>query len=957
MSGLGGLMPPVIATLVADIGEFSAKMGEAKAEMNSVEGTAARTGALGKAGLLALAGGALAVGAESIHMASEFDAAMTRINTQDNANLTTKQMKDLRNSVLDLAGPTAQAPNALAEAMIHVYGSGLKGAQALDLLRIAAEGATVGHANLTDVTNALDAAVAVNIPGVQNYKVAMGELNATVGAGDMTMQNLADALGGPMLATVKGYGLSITDVGAGLAVFGDRNIRGAEAATELRMATQALAVPAKAGGAALQSIGLATDSLNKDLQQGGLKQALNDLNQHLIAAGYNSKSAGEVITQAFGKKAGGGLNVLMDSLSSSTSNFNQKFEDVAKSGQNFGKDWAETQDTLAFKIKSLESAAQALGVKLGNVLIPAVTRLLGYLQDLGRGVGEVVNWFKRHHDAAIALGAAIGGMLLFGIYTATAALWEMAVAVVAATWPFLAIGAAIAGVTYAVIYAYEHWSWFRTAVKAVGDAFVWLWDEVVQFVTHFGSIWSLATAPYVAAWHLIYDVTTSVWGDVSSFLSGAWSDLVGLWNDTGGVAVSAISDAWSSVSAAVSQEWDKIYGNLSQIWNEIIRLWDATGGRLTFLIKDQFTIIATGVKIAWDLIKAQFQISLTLITGIVKTGWDAVTGLFRIAWDLAYGITKTAWDLVNGLISGQIDLIVGILRAGWDIVLGAAKTAWDLIKAAINIPLDAIKGAIQIFIDFFTGRWGRLWTDVKNLTATLWQDIKTTISSVLNDTKTMVLGVASSIWQGFTNAIGDALTGVWTALLSLWSTIMQFFKDAGSWLFQIGKDIIQGLVNGVASMGSAVWDAAKGIAGSITGGLGSILNFGSPSKTMHQYGTWIGEGLANGITGQQTGAASAAARLAHSALAGFGSPSMTATGTVNWGTGTLDAAGMTGGMIAGAGTHAEGLYGAAGGFGTAPPIQIYLDGTEVSGLLRTKTLRYDMRNSGNGLALAGRGFR
>ena len=53
-------------------------------------------------------------------------------------------------------------------------------------------------------------------------------LNATVGAGDMKMQDLAEAFGAGMVAVVKGYGLSLKDVGAALATFGDNNIRGCQ---------------------------------------------------------------------------------------------------------------------------------------------------------------------------------------------------------------------------------------------------------------------------------------------------------------------------------------------------------------------------------------------------------------------------------------------------------------------------------------------------------------------------------------------------------------------------------------------------------------------------------------------------------------------------------------------------------------------------------------------------------
>lgn len=951
MPSLGGLLPPVVATLLADVGEFKAKMGEAKAEMTGVESTAARTGAFGKAGLLALGGAALAVGAESVVMATKFDAAMTRINTQDNADLTTAQMKALRNSVLDLAGPTAQAPDALAEAMIHVYGSGLKGAEAVNLLRIAAEGATVGHANLVDVTNALDAAVAVNIPGVQNYQKAMGELNATVGAGDMTMQNLADALGGPMLATVKSYGLNITDVGAGLAVFGDRNIRGSEAATELRMAVQALAVPAATGGKALASIGLASDSLNKDLQQGGLKQALNDLYQHLLKAGYTSQTAGKLITEAFGKKAGGGLNVLLDSMASSTSNFNEKFKDISKSGQNFGKDWAQTQDTLQFKIKSLESAAEALGIKLGNALIPYVTKLIGYLQDAGRAVGATINWFKQHKDAAAALGVVLGGVLLYGVYTATIALWGMASAVVAATWPFVAIAAAIAGVTYGVIYAYQHWAWFRTAVKAVGEAFVWLWDKVKEFVSNFGSIWASATAPFVKAWNDAYAATVKAWDDISGFVSGIWDDLVGAWNDSGGKLITAIAGGWDEVSASVSQEWDHISGDLSSIWGNITELWNDTGGKLISLISGNMDHIRSVIHLGWSTVVGIIKGYMDLALVPIRLGWDTAKAIFQVAWDAITGIVKISWDFLSGYISAGIDVIGGLLKAGWDVIIGGVKVAWDLIKFYINVPLDFIKGLFQTFTDFVTGKWGKLWGDVKSTAASIWNDIKIMFGSVLGTIKDTVSTAATNIFNGLINGAEAALGGIFKALDDVWHMFMNFFSDALTWLWQAGKDVIQGLINGIGSMADAAVNAVKNVGSSIISGAGHILGIHSPSTVFHAIGAYIGQGLVNGINASAGATGSAAAGLARAAMAGFGSPVMAATGSVSFSGANLAAAGMSGGLAAGAG----GIAGGAS-FGAAPTIQVFLDGTEVSGMMRTKNLRYDLRNSSNGLSLAGRGF-
>jgi hypothetical protein len=76
----------------------------------------------------------------------------------------------------------------------------------------------------------------------------MGALNAIVGAGDMTMQDLANAMGSGLIAVAKNYGQSIEQVGGALAVLGDSNIRGAKAATDLRMAWQAMAAPVTTAG-------------------------------------------------------------------------------------------------------------------------------------------------------------------------------------------------------------------------------------------------------------------------------------------------------------------------------------------------------------------------------------------------------------------------------------------------------------------------------------------------------------------------------------------------------------------------------------------------------------------------------------------------------------------------------------------------------------------------------------
>jgi TP901 family phage tail tape measure protein len=308
--GIAALGEDIVAAMRESVTAESAEAGEAAEGMGAKFLGLGEIGGMIKAALpLSLA----AVGYESIKMAANFQSAMTTLATQ--ANVPQAQIKQLSNGVLDLAGKVGQSPDSLGEAIFHIessFGSmGITGSKALNMLQVAAEGATVGHANLVDVTNALGAAITSGIPGVQNYSQAMGALNAIVGSGDMTMQNLADAFGGGMIATIKGYGLSLADAGAALATFGDNNIRGAQAGTMLRMATQALAVPVATAGDELKKLGLTSTSLADDMQKGGLKLAITDLVNHMNAIGVSADQQGQVITTVFGKKAGAGIDILV----------------------------------------------------------------------------------------------------------------------------------------------------------------------------------------------------------------------------------------------------------------------------------------------------------------------------------------------------------------------------------------------------------------------------------------------------------------------------------------------------------------------------------------------------------------------------------------------------------------------------------------------------------------------
>jgi hypothetical protein len=84
--------------------------------------------------------------------------------------------------------------------------------------------------------------------------------------------------------------------------------------------------------------------------------------------------------------------------------FQSKIKEVGDGAGKFGDAWKGTQDTFKFKVDQMTATVEALGIKLGQFLIPIV-------EDLAQALSDVVDWFEKHQAAAIALAGVITTVL------------------------------------------------------------------------------------------------------------------------------------------------------------------------------------------------------------------------------------------------------------------------------------------------------------------------------------------------------------------------------------------------------------------------------------------------------------------------------------------------------------------------------------------------------------------
>ena len=374
----------------SSVGRFGSALQTIEAKGKSAAGV------LSEIGKVSLVGGLVAFSAaayEGVKGAADLQKQMEQIHTQ--AGATQGEVNNMTKAILNMAPSVATGPQALAEALYHIESVGMRGATALNVLKMAAEGAKVGNSNLTDTTNALDATVISGMKGVNNYNDAMGALNSTVGAGDMTMQDLSEAMSTGIDAVAGKAGVSITALGGALATFGDNNIRGTKAAIYLRQTIMGIESPSAAAIRALKSIGLTSTQLGEDLRKpNGIVDAIGQIKGALDKSGMDATEQASIIDKAFGGvKSGTGITVLLGEYD----RLKNKTAEVEGGTKKFGSDWAATTHTMRYDIDAIGAGVQAFADRIGFVLIPKI-------EELG-------SWISKNKGLVEGLAEAIGGVL------------------------------------------------------------------------------------------------------------------------------------------------------------------------------------------------------------------------------------------------------------------------------------------------------------------------------------------------------------------------------------------------------------------------------------------------------------------------------------------------------------------------------------------------------------------
>lgn len=667
---MADFLPPVVAVLTANITEFSAKMGEAGAEMEGVEGASSKMSALGKTALLGLAAGAVAVGYESVKMASSFQSTMELIATQAHAGQ--QEVDNMSKSVLALAPTVGIGPEKLAEGLYHVESTGLRGQAALDVLKASAQEAALGMADFDSVTYAMSGVMSIAMTDVKDAADGVAYLNTIVGTGDMRMQDLANAIGTGVLPVFKSAGLGMRDFGSALTVMTDNSMPAEQAANHLKTAVQLLQNQSGPATKALASIGIQSGQLANDLRKpDGFLVAIEDIKTHLEESGKTAAEQGQILSKAFG---GARSAATIEEMVLEVDKLKGKYGEMGTVGERAAqqqKDWEATQQTFAQKMKEVGAQFQVWAIQIGQVLLPVLTKLATWFMDS-------VSWLGNHKDVLIAIGSVAIPLLAMGLWSLVAATWAWTAALLAnpVTWIVLAIAAIIFGIIELILHFKQvkeflapFGAWVKTEVI---DPIIRAWNALMQFLRPVGQ-WINANVvqPIIRFWQSLVDWARKIWPDISRIIQGFLDFVKAIWQPVWLVLraefnafVTAFKTAWEPIKAFWSDVWDFIKDTFKFAWDIIVAAFKGT-----------WQVISGIVQGIIQVIKGIIDFVVGVFSGDWSRAWNGIKEVFAGIWTFIKGVLGGAWTFITGVFSAAATWLV---NAGWDIIRGL----WDGIKAA-----------------------------------------------------------------------------------------------------------------------------------------------------------------------------------------------------------------------------------------------------------------------------------
>lgn len=316
----------------------------------------------------------------------------------------------------------------------------------------------------------------------------------------------------------------------------------------------------------------------------------------------------------------------------------------------------------------------------------------------------------------------------------------------------------------------------------------------------------------------------------------------------------------SMVAGLSTQLMGALLPAIQPVINVVVALASALAGQLASTLTN---LIMPALRLVTDLLRGDFSAAWNslkaLVSGVVAHFTGTLSRIGSVVGSIVQGVVDRFTWLYNILIGNSIipDLINGII--GWftrlpgmafSALASLASGIARIATTALNRFRAAIVSGATTAISFVRGIPGKARAALAALGG-------------------MIASVATAAFNRFRSAITSGASNAISFVRGIPGRIKGALGNAGSLLYSVGRNIIQGMVNGVKSMAGSLVSAAKGVVSGAVEGAKSLLGISSPSKVFAQIGRDTGAGFIKGLTGTEAQIKAAAGKVSSSITKAF----------------------------------------------------------------------------------------
>ena len=831
-------------------------------------GAAAETA--GRALTMHITGKLLDVGQAALQVGMDFDASMSNVyGLMSSLNLSQAQMDALRDTAREMGATTKFSASEAADAMGYMALAGWDDAQVIagipGVLNLAAA------ANM-DLAKASDIVTDTMTPFGMAAERA-GEAADVFAYAQANSNTTVEALGEAMkyaAPTADAFGMTLQDTAAAMGVLANAGIKGSQGGTTLNAMLRDMKNNAKNGAIAIGKTKVALT--NADGSYRSYAAIIRDIDKATSSMTASQRDA--ALGAIFGDES---LKGILATLKQGPDALDAMTEGMYACG-GAAEDMAATMgDNLKGDLAILESGAQDMAIALSDWLMPAARGVVQGITDMIGKFNALDDGTKNTIFRIGAMAAAAGPLLLNGGKVLTL---------------LSGVNPLVVGLGAAAVLAYTHSDALQGMVAKLGDgvtAFGAALESGAGFTAAFSAGLTAAFGEEAAGKVLgaIEGIKTAIStvGDVLTTVTDAVGAFFGSLFDGEG-----LKQSWDNAAAVISgYDWTALG---TSILSGVTGALDAAGEWL----KNIFTAGLTAAKgVNWfelgTSIHDGIQTILDTAGGWLKSLFEAgKTAAGEISWA---DIGTAIWNGVTSVLDMAGNFLSGLFGLGKDSAI--ANVDWSAIGTAIWNGVTGVIDAAGSWLSSLFGfgksaaeglSWDEVGTAIQTGVGTVLDTAGSWLSAGFDAAKTYVAGIP---W----NEVGTAIKGgVETVLDTAGAWLSAGFEAAKAAISGIdwsgvGSTIssgISGAIDGLAKLGSGIWDT-------ITGWFGG----GDEEKAKGDAKTSGG----NLTTGMETGIAEGSAAVTTAATNAASSAMTAAAQTLTAESGTTITETWVGGMVTG----------------------------------------------------------